>query len=129
MVIDTSALLAVLFDEPEAADFAAAMELDAVRLCSAVSFLETSIVIETRRGVEGVTRLDLLIAEASIDVVPFTLDDARAARRAYRTFGRGYHKAGLNFGDCASYALADETRQPLLYKGDDFGKTDIIVVI
>jgi ribonuclease VapC len=101
------------------------MALDNVRICSAVSFLETSIVIETRRGDAGLTRLDLLVAEAAIEIAPFSLRDARVARRVYRQFGIGIHPAGLNFGDCASYALALETGEPLLYKGRDFAKAGI----
>jgi ribonuclease VapC len=125
MVIDSSALIAILLGEREAEAFASAIALDDVRICSAVSFLETSIVIETRRGDAGLTRLDLLIAEATIEIIPFSLRDARVARKAYRQFGKGIHPAGLNFGDCASYALALETGEPLLYKGEDFAKTGI----
>jgi ribonuclease VapC len=121
MVIDSSAIIAILLAEREAETF--------VRICSAVSFLETSIVIETRRGDAGLTRLDLLVAEANIEVVPFSLRDARVARRVYRQFGKGIHPAGLNFGDCASYALALETGEPLLYKGYDFAKTGIASAI
>ena len=125
MVIDTSALIAILLDEPEAPAFAEAIERDPVRRCSAVSLLEASIVIESRHGVNGLLRLDLLIAEATIDVVPFVALDARSARRAYRTYGKGLHPAGLNFGDCVAYALAIDADEPLLYKGDDFSKTDV----
>ncbi len=129
MVIDSSALIAILLGEPEAEAFATAIALDDVRICSAVSFLETSIVIETRRGDAGLTRLDLLVAETNIEIAPFSLRDARVARRAYRQFGSGIHPAGLNFGDCASYALALETEEPLLYKGQDFAKTGITSAI
>jgi ribonuclease VapC len=125
MVIDTSAIVAILLAEPEADRFAEAIAKDATRLCSAVNFLEASIVIESRRGAEGLARFDLLIAEADFDIVPFTLRDARAARRAYRRFGKRSHAAALNFGDCAAYALANETGEPLLFKGDDFAKTDV----
>jgi ribonuclease VapC len=125
MVIDSSAIIAILLAELEAETFASAIALDDVRICSAVSFLEASIVIEKRRGDAGLTRLDLLVAEASIEIAPFSLRDARVARRVYRQFGKGIHPAGLNFGDCASYALALETGEPLLYKGDDFTKTGI----
>jgi ribonuclease VapC len=104
MVLDTSALVALLLSEPEAEAIAAAIVHDQTRLCSAVTLFETSIVIETRRGLDGLARLDLLVAEANFDIVPFTLRDARAARRAYRTFGKGRHPAGLNFGDCIAYA-------------------------
>jgi ribonuclease VapC len=129
LVIDTSAIIAILLAEPEASAFTKAIERDAARLLSAVSFLETSIVIEARRGAEGLVRLDLLVAEAQFQVVPFSLEDARAARRAYRLFGKGQHTAALNFGDCVSYALARETGEPLLFKGNDFGRTDILPVM
>jgi ribonuclease VapC len=129
MVIDSSALIAILLAEAEADTFATAIALDDVRICSALSFLETSIVIETRRGDAGLTRLDLLVAEANIEIAAFSLRDARVARRAYRQFGKGIHPAGLNFGDCASYALSIETGEPLLYKGDDFTKTGIASAI
>ena len=125
MVIDSSAMIAILLAESEAEAFANAIALDNVRICSAVSFLETSIVIETRRGDAGLIRLDLLVAEANIEIVPFSLRDARVARRVYRQFGKGIHPAGLNFGDCASYALALDMGEPLLYKGDDFKKAGI----
>jgi ribonuclease VapC len=91
-----------------------------------VSFFESTIVIEARRGADGLTRLDLFIAEAQLEIVPFEPDDARAARAAYRAFGKGRHAAGLNFGDCVSYALAIEMDQPLLYKGADFDRTAVI---
>ena len=125
MVIDSSAIIAILLAESEAETFADAIASDHVRVCPAVSFLEASIVIETRRGDAGLTRLDLLVAEAKIEIAPFSLRDARVARRVYRQFRKGIHPAGLNFGDCVSYALALETGEPLLSKGDDFGKPGI----
>jgi ribonuclease VapC len=126
MVIDTSAFAAILLDEPEAADFAATIERNPIRRCSAVSLLEASIVIESRYGTNGLSRLDLLIAEALIDVVPFTAADARSARRAYRRYGKGIHPAGLNFADCVAYALASDSGEPLLFKGNDFSQTDVL---
>src|SRR5664279_29476 len=129
MVIDSSAIIAILLAELEAEAYANAIALDNVRICSAVSFLETSIVIETRRGDAGLIRLDLLVAEANIEIVPFSLRDARVARRVYRQFGKGINPAGLNFGDCASYALALDTGESLLYKGDDFKKAGIASAI
>ncbi len=125
MIIDTSAFIAILQDEPEAAHFAATIENSVVRRCSAISFLEASIVIESRFGPNGLSRLDLLLAEALIDVVPFTSADARSARRAYRRYGKGIHPAGLNFGDCVAYALASDSGEPLLFKGEDFSQTDV----
>jgi ribonuclease VapC len=126
MVIDSSAIIAILLAEPEDDAFTDAIERDGTRLFSAVSFFQTSIVIETRRGPEGLARLDLFVSEAELEIVPFTLHDARAARRAYRQFGKGRHAAGLNFGDCVSYALSNETGEPLLFKGSDFGQTDVL---
>ncbi len=129
MVIDTSALVAILLGEPEKAVFVEAILASSVRRCSSVTVLETSIVIESRRGADGLARLDLFVAEAAIEVMPFTLADARSARRAYRRYGKGRHPAGLNFGDCASYALAADYGEPLLYKGADFAKTEILAAV
>lgn len=125
MVVDTSALVAILLAEPEAASFVKSIERAAICRCSAVSLLEASIVIESRRGQNGLLRLDLLIAEAAIEIVPFRLSDARSARRAYRRFGKSIHPAGLNFCDCVAYALAFDTGDTLLFKGEDFLKTDV----
>jgi len=129
VIVDTSALIAILLNEPEAATLAAAIEGQVVRRCSAVSLLEASIVIESRYGVNGLSRLDQLVAEALIDIVPFTLRDARSARRAYRRYGKGLHPAGLNFADCIAYALAIDSDEPLLFKGDDFAQTDVLSAI
>ncbi len=128
MVIDTSALAAILFNEPEGPVFAAAIASDPMRLLSAITFLETAIVVETRRGPGGSRELDLLLHHANIDVVPFDREHAEVARRGYRQFGKGRHPAGLNFGDCCSYALALLSGEPLLFKGTDFGKTDAALV-
>ncbi len=125
MVIDTSALIAILQNEPEAETLARAIEREPRRRCSAVTLFETSVVIETRHGANGLARLDLLIAEAAIEIVPFTDRDARAARRAYRRYGKGLHPAKLNFNNCVAYALAVETGEPLLFVGNDFAQTDI----
>jgi len=125
MVIDTSALLALLLDEPEAEAFRAAVEDDPVRLVSAATLLETAIVIEIRKGVPGGRELDALIKAAEIEVVAVDADHAAEARRAYRRFGRGRHAAALNFGDVFAYALARLSGEPLLFKGDDFARTDV----
>jgi ribonuclease VapC len=125
MVLDTSALLALLLDEPEADAFRAALEEDATRLVSAATLLETAIVIEARKGEAGGRELDLFIHKAEIVVVPADADHVTAARRAYRRFGRGRHAAGLNFGDVFAYALANTSGEPLLFKGEDFTKTDV----
>ncbi|HSF20280.1 MAG TPA: type II toxin-antitoxin system VapC family toxin [Vicinamibacteria bacterium] len=125
MVLDTSALLALLLDEPEAEDFRAAVEDDPTRLVSAATLLETAIVIEARKGDAGGRELDLLIRTADMTVVPVETDHVSEARRAYRRFGRGRHAAGLNFGAVFAYALARTSGEPLLFKGADFSKTDI----
>ena len=125
MVIDSSALLAILFDEPERRQFNEKIEADEIRLISAASYLETAIIIDDRLGHEGARDLKLLMAEAEIEVVPVTIEQAEIAREAYRSYGRGNHPAGLNYGDCLAYALAKATQQALLFKGNDFGKTDI----
>ncbi len=128
MVLDTSALLVLLTDEPEAEAFRAAIEDDPVRLTSAASLIEASIVIEARVGEVGGRELDLLVHTAGIQVVSVDADQAKLARRAFRRYGKGRHSAGLNFGDVFSYALSKSTEEPLLFKGADFGKTDIVAV-
>jgi ribonuclease VapC len=125
MVIDTSALVAMLNDEPEAERFETVVEADHVRLMSAASYLETAIVIETRFGEPGGRELDLWLHRAAVDLVAVDADQADAARVAYRMYGKGRHRAGLTYGDCFSYALAKVSGQPLLFKGDDFARTDI----
>jgi ribonuclease VapC len=99
-----------------------------VRLMSAASYLEAAIIIEDRFGYEGARDLRLFMVEAAIEVVPVTLEQAEIAREAYRAYGRGNHPARLNFGDCFAYALAKSSAEPLLFKGDDFSRTDIAVV-
>jgi ribonuclease VapC len=125
MVLDTSALLALLLDEPEAESFRSAVEDDPTRLVSAATLLETALVIETRKGEAGGRELDLLLHKADVVVVPVEAEHVAEARRAYRRFGKGRHAAGLNFGDLFAYALARTAGEPLLFKGEDFAKTDI----
>ena len=125
MVLDTSALVALLLDEPEAEDFRAAVEEDTARLVSAATLLETALVIEARKGEPGGRELDALIHKAEIVVVAVDAEHVSEARRADRRFGKGRHAAGLNFGDVFAYALARTSGEPLLFKGDDFAKTDI----
>ena len=125
MVIDTSALIAILGDEPEALRFEAAIVSDPVRLVSAGTLVETSIVIEARYGEAGGRELDLLLHKAQIEVVPFDQEQAEMARDAYRRYGKGRHAAALNYGDCFAYALCAVRGEPLLFKGDDFGQTDL----
>jgi len=125
MVIDTSALLALLANEPEAESFRAALAADPIRLLSAASLIEASVVIETRYGEAGGRELDLLILKAGIEIVAVDREQAEIARDALRRFGKGRHPAALNYGDAFAYALAVARGQPLLFKGDDFGRTDV----
>ena len=125
MIVDTSAVLAVLFGEPDAERHERAIAGALRCRMSVANFLETAIVLESRSGVAGGDELDLLLERAPIELVPVTADHAQAARRAWRRFGKGNHPAGLNFGDCFAYALAEATREPLLFKGRDFALTGI----
>ena len=125
MVIDTSAIIAILLGEPEAPELARAIEDGSPRLLSAANLLETSMVIEARKGDAAGRELDLLVYRAGIDVVPVDQEQAEIARVAWRRYGKGRHPASLNFGDCFAYALAKTTGLPLLFKGDDFNQTDI----
>jgi len=125
MVLDTSALLAILMAEPEAEGFAVAIEHDPIRLVSAGSMLETAIVAESRWRDAGGRELDLLLFKTGITVIPVDAEQVEIARQAFRLFGKGRHPAGLNFGDCFAYALSRVSGQPLLFKGDDFAQTDV----
>jgi ribonuclease VapC len=125
MVIDTSALLAILFDEPERRLFNEAIEGASSRVLSTGTFVEVSIVLESRFGAEGLRDLDLFIERAGIELVAVDSEQAHVARRAFSRFGKGRHRAGLNYGDCFSYALAMVSGEPLLFKGEDFPLTDI----
>jgi ribonuclease VapC len=125
MVIDTSAILAILQNEPERRKFNEAIEAAETRSLSTASFVETSMILESRFGSDAVRDLDLFLAKAQITLVPVDVDQADLARRAFREYGKGRHPAGLNFGDCFSYALAQALDEPLLFKGNDFGKTNI----
>ena len=125
MIVDTSAVLAVLFDEPDAERYVRALAGASRCRMSVVSFLEAAIVLESRAGAAAGPNLDLLLERAPIELEPVTLEHAQAARRAWRRFGRGNHRAALNFSDCFAYALAEATREPLLFKGQDFALTDI----
>jgi ribonuclease VapC len=125
MVIDTSAVVAILEDEPERARFVRLIAADEVRLLSAVSRVECTCVIEGRKRAAGRADLDLFLREAAIEVAPVTADQAEIACEVFRRFGRGRHPAGLNIGDTFAYALAKATGEPLLFKGGDFARTDI----
>jgi ribonuclease VapC len=126
MIVDTSALVAVLKHEPERVKFAQALdEADSLKM-SAATYLELSIVMDSRKSATLSREVDEIIERFSIEIEPVTVDQARIARHAYRDYGKGSgHPAQLNFGDCFSYALARDKREPMLYKGDDFVHTDI----
>ena len=125
MIVDTSALVVVLFDEPDSERYATAMAQAARCRMSAANFLEAALVVEGRAGISGAQELDIFIETAEIEIVPVSVEQARVARRAWREFGKGNHPAGLNFGDCFAYALAKIAGEPILYKGDDFTLTDV----
>jgi ribonuclease VapC len=130
MIIDASAIIAVLRDEPEAALFARAIASVTNRRVSAVNYVEAAVVIDASRDPIATRRFDDFIAEASFSIEPVTEAQALIARDAYRDFGKGSgHPAKLNFGDCFSYALAKDFGEPLLFKGDDFAHTDIAVAM
>jgi ribonuclease VapC len=126
MVIDSSALLAIIFEEPDASIYASAILSSPTRIFSAASLVETSMVSLRLRVPDPLAVLDGLILRLEIVVIPVDREQALLAREAFRRFGKGRHKAGLNFGDCFSYALAKQTGEPLLYKGGDFSHTDVI---
>ncbi len=128
MVIDSSAIVAVLLKEINAAQIAEAIQVASQRLLSAANLLEASIVIESRKGEAGGRELDLLLYRAAIEIVAVDQDQAETARIAWRRFGKGRHPAGLNYGGCFAYALAKSRGLPLLFQGDDFSQTDIDAV-
>jgi ribonuclease VapC len=129
MIVDTSALIAIAWDEPERGRFEDAMEADPVRLVSAASVLEGAIVMMRRAGraaaPEAVARFHELLDQLGLQIEPVTAGQIRIAETAYSSFGKGLHPAGLNFGDCFAYALAKEAGEPILFKGDDFAHTDL----
>jgi ribonuclease VapC len=128
MVLDSSAVLAVLFDEPLRPTFTRSIERDPRRLMSAGNVLESALVAETRRGEPAGRELDLLLHRAQVDVVPVDSEQVQIARSAWRRYGKGRHPAGLNFGDCFAYALAAASGEPLLFAGEDLRRTDVAAV-
>ena len=126
MVIDTSAVLAILQDEPERRKFAEFIEAADTRWMSAATWVEASIVVEARYGSDGLRDFDRLMDRIAVEIVPVDLEQARTAREVFRHFGKGRHPAGLNFGDCFSYAVARTLGEPLLFKGTDFSRTDLV---
>lgn len=130
MIIDASAIIAILRDEPEARPFANAIAAAKARRISAVNYVEAAVIIDGSRNPIASRRFDDLFRVAELAVEPVTKTQARIAREAYRDFGKGSgHSAGLNIGDCFAYALAKEASEPILFKGDDFNRTDLISAI
>lgn len=127
MVIDPSAVIAVLRNDPVSPRLADALEAAPARRISAVGLVEAAVVMLGRYGEHGEKEVDLFVHRLGVDIAPVTLDHAEIARAAYRRFGKGRHPAGLNFGDCFSYALAFALGEPLLFVGTDFGRTDVEV--
>jgi ribonuclease VapC len=125
MVLDSSALVAILMQEPEAASLANAIASNSPVFLSAASLLEVSMVIDTRKGDDGARDLDLLIYRSGFEIVPVDKAQVEIARVAWRKYGKGRHRAALNYGDCFSYALAKAKGAPLLYKGNHFAATDL----
>ncbi len=126
MIVDSSAILAILNDEPESHSFAIALASARNVRMSAGTLVELSIVVDGRRDPVTTARLDPFLARSRIEIIDVTAEHAKVAREAHRSFGRGSgNPARLNFGDCFAYALATVTGEPLLFKGDDFGHTDL----
>lgn len=125
MIVDTSALVAILYGEPEAEAFTRLIHDAAISRISVANHLELSIVIEKQLGQEGTRQADAFLRRAGIKIEPVTVEQGHLARQAFLDFGKGRHRAGLNFGDCFAYALAKEFDEPLLFKGKDFPETDI----
>src|SRR5690348_4535797 len=130
MILDASALIAILRGEPDAPRMARAIEAATQRRLSAATFVEVGAVVDSSRDPVASRRYDDLLRAAHVTIEPVTEQQARLARQAYRDYGKGSgHPAGLNFGDCFAYALAKDTGEPLLYKGDDFGHTDVAAAL
>jgi len=127
VIIDTSALVAILDQEPEAKRIVRTLASAPERTLSAANLVEAGIVMQARRGDDGARDLDLLLAKLRVDIAAVTASQADIARKAFRRYGRGRHPANLNFGDCFAYALAKDKSAPLLFKGNDFGQTDVMV--
>ena len=125
MILDTSALLAILLDEPDADHFERTIGVAEVCRMSVANYLEAIMVIEGRLGDTGGREIDNYLEEAGVELMSVTPEQAQAARLAWRRYGKGNHPAGLNFGDCFAYALAEVSGEPLLFKGEDFALTDV----
>ena len=125
MIVDTSAMVAILYRQPEAAAFAQAIHDADICRISVANHVELSMVIESQLGTQGTRQMEAFVRRAGIVVEPVSLEQGELARQAFIDFGKGRHPAGLNFGDCFAYALAKATGEPLLFKGADFSRTDI----
>ena len=125
MIVDTSVIIAILRDEPDAAEIREILGQPQICRMSAVNYVEAGVVVDSNRNPVLSRRLDDLLRVVQIGIEPVTVEQARIAREAYRDFGKGRHRAGLNLGDCFAYALAKEKGETLLFKGDDFCHTDI----
>jgi ribonuclease VapC len=125
MVVDTSIIIAIILQEPDADLFLTKLARATSRRFSVVSYVEACMVLTSRRGKDVEAELDLMLRQSGIEVVPVTFEQAKLASAAFRQYGKGRHPAALNFGDCFSYALAKSSVEPLLFKGSDFARTDI----
>ena len=129
MIVDASAVLSIAFQEPEAERFAIAIAEAPERAMSAVNWLEVMLVVESRHGEESADDVLLILEQLGVQTLPFDAEQAHEARAAWRKYGKGRHPAGLNMGDCAAYAASVVTGRPLLFKGDDFARTDVAPAI
>lgn len=127
MIVDTSAIIAILRDESDADELAEVIESADVRRVSAATYVEAAIVTDSNQDPVLSSSLDSFLQRSLVHIEPVTVEQARLARQAYRDYGKGRHRAGLNFGDCFAYALAKDKGEPLLFKGQDFRKTDVEV--
>jgi ribonuclease VapC len=125
VILDASAILAIVLREPDRFRFVDALLETAPRRMSVANWLEATMVIDRRGGALSISRFEDFVRDAGIELMPVSVSQATIARLAWRTFGRGAHPARLNYGDCFAYALAKETREPLLFKGNDFAQTDV----
>ena len=128
MILDTSAIAAILFGEAEAVAYTEIIHSADTCLISVVNFVELAMVLEGQAGTDSGRQCDVFLRRAEIVIEPVTLEQGHVARQAFLDFGKGRHPAGLNFGDCFAYALAKITGEPLLFKGNDFMKTDLNVI-
>ena len=129
MIVDTSAIVAIILDEPDRLNFEDAVAASPSLRMSAATLIEATMVIESRGGAAGGAQLERWVAGVGIEICAVTEHTARLAQDGWRRFGKGRHKAALNFGDCFAYALARERDEPLLFKGDDFARTDVKAAI